>query len=219
MSASWEDEQKKAAKDLVFHFYAALGYQVTDGEEDEKAFYDTFVELRSNALADRLKVELSTLKSMIEYTHDSKLQKLPYKLRFESLVNLIANNADAIEQAMQRSNRQVQQEQPAKSYAIKCGECNQREAKWVVFGLSDVNTYALPMCDEDFEETCRIEGEINLEFALIADLTLKDALEKVNKHIQALQKGHENLMKEYVAARKLLGLKAGQLPSEIKTGQ
>ncbi len=73
---SWEETQKKTAKDLAFYFYQATGHPVVEGEEDEKAFYEAYVQLRSTALETREQVYVSNLQEIFNQTHDPKLAKL-----------------------------------------------------------------------------------------------------------------------------------------------
>jgi hypothetical protein len=84
---------------------------------------------------------------------------------------------------------------------IMCHECDQ-DAKWIVEDLPGQDEYFLPLCEEHFQETVQMEGEINLDFQRIEDLTLKDVIGKANAHNKFWHKRYENLLKEFSALKK-----------------
>ena len=101
---------------------------------------------------------------------------------------------------------------------IKCLACptrNAQDAKYIVKDLDGVSEHFYPVCEEHFEEICRQEGEINVTYFEVEELTAAKTIEEANKNNAYWQKRYENLLKEYTAARKLLKLPSGPLPSEI----
>jgi hypothetical protein len=103
---------------------------------------------------------------------------------------------------------------------MNCNECD-KPANWLVIDLSGSDKYLLLLCEEHFQEVKEMEGEMNLDFEYLEKnftvWQVEQIIEKVNRHNQTWEKRYQNLMAEYSAAKKLLGLKPGQKPSDLQT--
>ena len=96
---------------------------------------------------------------------------------------------------------------------ITCHECG-REAKWLVEDLPGINEYFVPLCEEHFQDTVQMEGEMNLTFELIDNLDKEDLITKANKQSIYWLKRHENTLAELIKLRETV--KAKERSEEIK---
>ncbi len=100
---------------------------------------------------------------------------------------------------------------------MKCHDCKE-EAKWIIFEAAPYDVFFMPVCEEHFQENIELEGEMNLEFELIANMSLDDVILKANRRIMSWEKRYDQMLAEYQVARKLLNLKPGQVPSNLLNG-
>ena len=97
---------------------------------------------------------------------------------------------------------------------MNCHYCG-KEAKWIIFDAAPYDVFFMPVCEAHFQENIELEGEMNLEFELIANMTLDAAILKANRRIMSWEKRYDQMLAEYQVARKLLNLKPGQVPSNL----
>jgi hypothetical protein len=83
---------------------------------------------------------------------------------------------------------------------MKC-ECG-KEAKWIIFDQTPYERLFEPMCEACFQELIHMEGEMNVEFELIGNLTLEDVIGKANEKWKYINKKYENTLKEYSQLKK-----------------
>jgi len=83
---------------------------------------------------------------------------------------------------------------------MKCKECD-REAKWLIVDLSPYELF-VSLCEEHFQELREMEGEVNLDFELIANLSLEDVVSKSNEKWRYMNKRYSNLLKLYSELKK-----------------
>lgn len=80
---------------------------------------------------------------------------------------------------------------------MKCHECNQK-ARWVVIDQSPYEDLFLPLCEEHFEELRGMEGEMNLDFELLDDVSdYEGLLDKANEKWRWMNKRYQNLLNLY----------------------
>jgi hypothetical protein len=77
---------------------------------------------------------------------------------------------------------------------MKCKECS-REAEWLVVDFDAFDELFTPLCDEHLRQICELEGEVNLEFSLIDNLTMKEVIDMANSKWKYLKGKYLNLLK------------------------
>jgi len=85
-------------------------------------------------------------------------------------------------------------------------ECG-KEAKWIIIDQIPYDELFLPLCDLHFQELAHMEGEMNLDFELIDNLSLEDIIIKANEKWKYMNEKHRNLLVEYSTLKKTLDKK------------
>jgi hypothetical protein len=86
---------------------------------------------------------------------------------------------------------------------MKCHECDQ-EATWIVTDQSPYEDLFLPLCEEHFQELRGMEGEMNLDFDLIANLSLEDIVTKTNEKWKYMNSKYRNVLDRYSKLKGML---------------
>lgn len=79
---------------------------------------------------------------------------------------------------------------------MNCHECN-REAKWLVIDQLPNEDLFLPLCDGCFQELKEMEGEMNLDFEYIPNVSLCDVLSMANEKWKYLNQKYSKILKEW----------------------
>lgn len=90
---------------------------------------------------------------------------------------------------------------------MKCHEC-EKEAVWLVEDLAPYDDLFFALCEEHFQELREMEGEMNLDFSLIANLTLDEIIKKANGKWKYLSIKYSQTLKLYSEANKVFGNEA-----------
>jgi len=99
---------------------------------------------------------------------------------------------------------------------MKCKECD-REAKWLIVDLPPYDDLFLPLCEEHFQELREMEGEMNLDFELIANLSLEDIVTKSNEKWKYMNKRYSNLLNLYSKLEEKEAIVKDKLKKEAKS--
>lgn len=72
---------------------------------------------------------------------------------------------------------------------MKCQDC-ERPARWIITQLAPYADKFLfyPVCEEHFQEIREMEGEMNLDFDLIDNLTVEEVINTANKEWAFIKK-------------------------------
>jgi hypothetical protein len=79
---------------------------------------------------------------------------------------------------------------------MKCKECDQ-EAEWLVIDLTPFEELFLPLCENHFQKLKEMEGELNLDFYFIKNLSLESIIAEANEKWKYLNQKYLNLLKRY----------------------
>jgi len=79
---------------------------------------------------------------------------------------------------------------------MKCHECN-KEAKWIVIDQPPYEELFIPLCEEHFQALREMEGELNIDFELIDNLSLEEVVAKSNEKWKYINKKYSKLLKLY----------------------
>jgi hypothetical protein len=79
---------------------------------------------------------------------------------------------------------------------MKCKECD-KEAKWLVIDFDAFDELFTPLCEEHFQQILQMEGEVNLDFDLIDNLTIEEVMSMANEKWKYLSHKYSNLLKLY----------------------
>src|SRR4030042_3879117 len=91
---------------------------------------------------------------------------------------------------------------------MKC-DCG-KEATHVLIDFAAYDALFTPLCDHHFEEVRVMEGELNIDYEWIPNLTLEDVVEKANRAIVLEHKRNRSLLEEYAALKKVAGGLVGE---------
>lgn len=83
---------------------------------------------------------------------------------------------------------------------MKCSSCI-KEAKWLLIDSVPYKFLFEPLCEEHFQELREMEGEMNLDFEYIKNLSLEDVIKKANEKWRYMQGKYKNLLKLYDALK------------------
>lgn len=79
---------------------------------------------------------------------------------------------------------------------MKCSNCD-KKAEWLLIDSIPYELLFEPLCNEHFQELREMEGEMNLDFEYIENLSLGDVLKKANEKWRYMQGKYRNLLKLY----------------------
>jgi hypothetical protein len=86
---------------------------------------------------------------------------------------------------------------------MKCSNCDE-EAIWLLVDSIPYTLLFEPMCDKHFHELCHMEGEMNLDFKLIKNITIEDLVKISNEKWTFMKKKYTNVLKLYGELKKKL---------------
>lgn len=79
---------------------------------------------------------------------------------------------------------------------MKCLECD-KEAVWLVIDQQPYEELFIPLCEEHFQELREMEGEMNIDFFLIENLSLGEVISQANDKWKWTSKRYSKLLKLY----------------------
>jgi len=83
---------------------------------------------------------------------------------------------------------------------MKCSNCD-RESKWLLVDSIPYDLLFEPLCEQHFQEIRGMEGEMNLDFHLIANITVDDVIGIANEKWKYMKKKYSNLLKLHSALK------------------
>jgi len=83
---------------------------------------------------------------------------------------------------------------------MKCTSCERHDARWVLIDYDNIQL----LCGICYQETCSMEGEINLDFYHI-NLGWAPIFEHINRNLKYLDEKYGSLLKEYSKFKKEAG--------------
>jgi hypothetical protein len=79
---------------------------------------------------------------------------------------------------------------------MKCKECD-KEAEWLVTDFDAFDELFMPLCEEHLDQLLRMEGEINVDFNMIDNLTVGEVIAMANEKWKCLRGKYLDLLKIY----------------------
>jgi hypothetical protein len=79
--------------------------------------------------------------------------------------------------------------------ALKCKDCDAK-ASWLLIDFEGFSELFTPLCEEHYQQLVKMEGEVNLDFGIIENLTLEDIIAKANEKWKYLSEKYSILLKQ-----------------------